>query len=108
MNIKIRFTGELRNIFNKEEIILQIEEKEREVTLKSILNEFLKMQDIDKNSIIKILLDSNANGNDIKHEDLNSTTIILINEFDYRVFEGLDTKIKENDIITLIPTIHGG
>ena len=35
-------------------------------------------------------------------------TLILINGIDFNVMEGLNTLLKENDEVSLIPTISGG
>lgn len=34
--------------------------------------------------------------------------LVLLNERDVRVLEGLDTKVREGDIVTVLSVTHGG
>lgn len=40
--------------------------------------------------------------------DLNPGYLVLLNDKDINVLEGLKTKVKNGDILTIIPVSHGG
>ncbi len=44
----------------------------------------------------------------IRGSELASDIIILINNIDHRLLQGLDTPLKDGDTITIISVVHGG
>ncbi|MCX8188549.1 MAG: MoaD/ThiS family protein [Nitrososphaeria archaeon] len=84
--MKVVFVGHLKRLFGKESIVLE-ELVEDIRTLIKYLN-YLKL---DENVIVD-----------------RSNTLILVNGVEISALNGLDTKVNEGDVITLIPVTHGG
>lgn len=38
----------------------------------------------------------------------SSSLLILVNDFEISVLNGLETELKDGDVITFIPVVHGG
>ncbi len=41
-------------------------------------------------------------------EDLDRDALILVNDVDIGVLSGLQTKLNDGDVVSLIPLVHGG
>ncbi|TFG00280.1 MAG: MoaD family protein [Promethearchaeota archaeon] len=93
MNITIRFFAHLKDIVGiKNQISLQVEKGSNVLDL---LNKLFTLYDI-KNHIMR------------DNQTLKKWVTILINGREIRFLLGLQTKIKENDNISIFPPIVGG
>jgi len=67
------------------------------VSLKKIIGEIIK----NKPEFEKVLIDSNL-------VELKSSILIMVNDMEISVLNGLETMIKDGDKLTFIPVTHGG
>ncbi|MFX1320477.1 MAG: MoaD/ThiS family protein [Promethearchaeota archaeon] len=94
INIKILFFSLLADKFGKDEFTLNVEHV---ITLRDLLNQ------------LSSLLGREFEEMNIVSEDkLNKYVIIGLNGRDIRQFNGLDTIIKDNDVLSFLPAIAGG
>ena len=84
--ITINFTGGVRKSFDTDKIILD-------------------KDNITVNQLIEYLIDSKPK-NTASFDGKN--LLIAINEIDSSALNGYDTVIKQNDVVNIIPIIHGG
>ena len=84
--ITINFTGGVRKSFDTDKIVLD-------------------KDNITVNQLIEYLIDSKPK-NTASFDGKN--LLIAINEIDSSALNGYDTVIKQNDVVNIIPIIHGG
>jgi len=84
--MKVVFVGYLKMLFGKEFLLLE----ERVEDIRSLL-EHLNRIKLDKSVSVD-----------------RRNTLILVNGVEVSALNGLDTKVNEGDIITLVPVTHGG
>jgi molybdopterin synthase sulfur carrier subunit len=94
MRIKVRLMGVLKRTCGKDEFQVSLNEGSslKDAILKLIENE---------RALADLILDPEL-------KDPRPNTIILVNGREMNVLEGLETKIKDGDEVTVIPVIHGG
>ncbi|MFW9930577.1 MAG: MoaD/ThiS family protein, partial [Candidatus Thorarchaeota archaeon] len=94
ININIKFLSLLADYAGEEESYLEVDKNS---SVKDIIkNLSLKYG---KNFSNKILDSQNV---------LNKYIILILNDVDIRSFNGLDTIVKEGDVLTFLPVIAGG
>ncbi|HEV2119415.1 MAG TPA: MoaD/ThiS family protein [Candidatus Bathyarchaeia archaeon] len=69
------------------------------LTVQELISTLLK--GVDNNSFRELLVDAGT-------EDPRPNVIILLNDQDCNVFEGLKTQIEPGTRVTIIPVAHGG
>jgi molybdopterin converting factor small subunit len=84
--MKVVFVGHLKMLFGKEYLLLE----GRVEDIRSLL-EYLNRIKLDKSVSVD-----------------RRNTLILVNGVEVSALNGLDTKVNEGDIITLVPVTHGG
>lgn len=96
MNIKVnvRLLGVLRGVSGRSRITLEI----KQPTVRKVLR---KLTDSLSPEAQRLLLDPEI-------RDPRPNTIILVNGKEISVLKGLETEVKEEDEIVLIPVSHGG
>lgn len=94
MVVKVRFIGSLRSSTRKNKLELNVE---RAITVKKAVDRLVGQIPKLKNALIDVELD-----------DPRPNVLILVNERDISVLDGLETKVKDGDEIVFIPIIHGG
>lgn len=92
MKVKVRFLGFLAKLYGYEETTIEISESS---TLRELLKKIVKRKTKFKNAVLK-------------GEDVRETILILINQKDIGVLNGLDTTLKDGDEIVFVPISHGG
>lgn len=92
--IRVKFVGAFRWASGREQIEVETEGwgKVRNV-IETLVSEFTKLKSIigDENSF-----------------DPRPSMVILVNDVEIGLLEGLETSLSDGDILTLIPTAHGG
>jgi MoaD family protein len=95
MSVTVKFVGALRRVANKSSMTIECS------TNFSI-----------KDLIQKILLDMPAIKTDIIRQQadgtIKNTVLILVNEREISVLNGLDTLLTNKDEVVFIPIAHGG
>ncbi|MEM3385645.1 MAG: MoaD/ThiS family protein [Nitrososphaeria archaeon] len=84
--MKVVFVGHLKRLFGKDYILLE----ESVDNVRSLIK-YLNHVKLDENVVVD-----------------RSNTLILVNGVEISALNGLDTKVNEGDVITLIPVTHGG
>ncbi len=94
MVIIVKFIGSLRNFFEEGN---ETFDYETDITIKELINLIINTK-----PNIKELLISPQN------DEFRLNSLILVNGVEISVLNGLETKLFDEDEITLIPVIHGG
>lgn len=94
MIITVKFVGAFRSISGKSKFTLKLENivPLREAA-KKIVEELPKLK--------RVLIDPEL-------EDPRPNTLILVNEKEISVLNGLDTVLKDGDEVVFVPVVHGG
>jgi len=92
--ITVKFVGAYRSISGKSKLIIKAENTVplREA-VKKIVEELPKLG--------RALIDPEL-------EDPRPNTLILVNEKEISVLDGLDTMLEDRDEVVLVPVVHGG
>lgn len=96
LQIQVNFYGPLVKLTNVKKIELQFTKKT--ISLKELIKNLTQSFGF---KFTKFLLDKDEN-------EVKSFILILINDISVDLLEKLDTDLKNNDIITFLPSIHGG
>uniref|UniRef100_A0A0K0FCC5 Ubiquitin-related modifier 1 homolog n=1 Tax=Strongyloides venezuelensis TaxID=75913 RepID=A0A0K0FCC5_STRVS len=98
VEVELQFGGGVELIFDNQKSIKIKLDDDKKWTVKDLLDYLLKnmMKDC-KTPEIFIL-----NGN------VRPGILVLINDCDWEILDGVNTVINNNDIITFISTLHGG
>ena len=94
VRIEVHFLSILSDLSNVENDIIEIQENS---TIRQVID--LLRNKIGIQFQKRILSESN---------DLNNYVILVINGKDIRVLNGLNTIIRDNDIISFLPALAGG
>jgi molybdopterin synthase sulfur carrier subunit len=92
--VTVHFIGSLRASAGKSRSTLELE---KAVSLRELVTKV-----VEKNPKLKrALIDPDL-------EDPRTNVLILVNGKEISVLNGLDTKLRDGDELTLIPVVHGG
>jgi len=94
LSITVRFVGSLRNIIGKSKITLNIDEK---ITLKELIGLIVEEFPQAKRTLI-----------DPELEDPRPNALIIVNDREISVLNGLETVLKDGDKVVFVPVSHGG
>ncbi|MHA1581695.1 MAG: MoaD/ThiS family protein [Candidatus Baldrarchaeia archaeon] len=94
MKIQVRFIATLRHLLGVKSVDLEIP---RPMKLLEVLNLLAEKYG---GKFRKAIFDENGK--------VKSEFLILVNDAEISVLNGLNTEISDRDVITLLPTIHGG
>jgi molybdopterin synthase sulfur carrier subunit len=94
MAITVKFIGALRHVSGAEELAL---EGKGDVSIRELIKELIKELPELKRSLI-----------DQQLEDPRPNVLMLVNGREISVLNGLETKLKDEDEIVLVPVVHGG
>lgn len=98
ITITIKFLSMLRKFAGTNEIKVALQFNQ---TLKDLLHHL--QDNLFNERKIQLITDIGTSNEKIADEIL-----VLINDMDSKVFDGLDTILENNDVISLISSIHGG
>ena len=94
MKIQVRFIATLRHLLGVKNVDLEIS---RPMKLLEVLNLLAEKYG---GKFRKAIFDENGK--------VKSEFLTLVNDAEISVLNGLNTEISDGDVITLLPTIHGG
>jgi molybdopterin synthase sulfur carrier subunit len=94
VNVTVRFVGSLRTATGKTMIVIRLKENAQ-------LKEVIKAVAAKSPKLQKMATDSGLN-------DFRINNLILVNEKDISVLNGVDTMIKDGDEVVFVPVVHGG
>lgn len=93
-NVKVRLLGVFRGLAGRDAVSLKL----KNATVRTALRTLAETVSPEAR---KMLLDSEMN-------DPRSNAVILLNGIEISALDGLETKIKDGDELTVIPIAHGG
>ena len=92
--VSVKLIGQLKRILNRGNVVVELDES----ALKAL---FIVLIERYGRKFKTRLTGSNT-------DDPEVNNIILVNDVEISILEGLETKLHENDVITIIPVTHGG
>ena len=96
ISVNIRFFAAFRELVGKKEIRLELGSREK-YTISDVLNELMESKGI---PIKSMLLDDDGN--------LRKGVQIFLNGVKIHISDKVETAIKNDDIIAILPTVGGG
>lgn len=96
MKVTVKFVGPLKNLTKVEKVAVNLNSK-KDQTISSLIQALTEIYG--KRFADRILDEDNT---------LKPSILILKNDVEVRVLDGLKTKVDEKDIVTFIPISHGG
>lgn len=92
IQLRVRLLGSLKVYAGKEELEIEVSEgaKLREVLALLVKREPSLSRAIEEDGRVR------------------PGYLVFINDADYMVFEGLETPLKNSDVVTILPVSHGG
>ena len=94
MAITVKFIGALRRVSGVDEIALDCK---GDISIRELMKEITKEVPALKRSLI-----------DQQLEDPRPNALILVNDREISVLNGLETNLKDGDEMVLVPVVHGG
>lgn len=95
MALTVKFIGALRHVTGNSQVKL-------ECTQNFSIKDLILQLTIDKPQLKANLINQQTDG------ALKTNALILINDREISVLNGLDTKLDDGDEIVFIPVVHGG
>jgi len=97
MNIHVKLFGVFRSAAKTSDLDLQV--REENPTVKSVISQLVSQES--NASLRQLLLDSET-------ADPRPNALIMISGREINTMNGLETKLSENDELSLLPVAHGG
>jgi molybdopterin converting factor small subunit len=94
INVRVRLLGIFRGFFNTNQLSIELEQ----ATIRQLIQTLVEPLPIEAR---KLVIDPELN-------DPRPNSLILLNGKEISVLKGLDTEMREDDEVTLIPISHGG
>jgi molybdopterin synthase sulfur carrier subunit len=95
VKVEVCFVGVLRKLADEEKVALEFDDP---VAVRDIV---LKLTRRFSPAFRQALIDPELN-------DPRPNVVILVNEQEIGVLQGLETRVSDGDILTIIPVSHGG
>lgn len=92
IRLRIRLLGSLKLYAGKEVIEINVD---REIRLRDLLRDLVKREP----ALSRAIEESGK---------IKPGYLLFINDADYMVFDGLETVVRDSDVITIMPVSHGG
>ncbi|MEX2683125.1 MAG: MoaD/ThiS family protein [Candidatus Sigynarchaeota archaeon] len=106
MDVIIRLYAELRKIFGRKEIRLPLDRDH--VTVGQVIDNLLATSS-NRDEMARLIFTSPIRAPyNVEHNTINPTLILMVNDVDARLTEGTSTILSDGDVLTLLPTVHGG
>lgn len=96
IKVFVRFLGHLRSLTSKEVQIIEFDEEE--VTIERLIQKVARRFGRENQ---EILLDPVT-------RSPQTNCLVIVNEREISVLDGLQTKLKDGDGVTIVPIFHGG
>lgn len=95
MAVNVKFVGALRHITGKPNVTVNYLE---DLSVKDLIQKLIQ----DNPQIQTSIVDKQTDGT------LKTNALILINDREISVLNGLETKLSDGDEIVFVPVVHGG
>ncbi|MBN2149981.1 MAG: MoaD/ThiS family protein [Candidatus Lokiarchaeota archaeon] len=106
MDVSARLHAELRKVFGRKEVRLPFNRDH--VTLGDAIDQLLATCPRSDDAARLILAGPIRAPHELACNAINPALILLVNDVDARLTGGTGTALSDGDVITLLPTIHGG
>ena len=93
--VSVKIIGSARNLFDSPSYTIEVKTG---MTMRDLLAGLSKHAGIDFASAVY----------DIHTGKMNEYIVVFVNSKEIRTLEGLDTKLKEGDVVTVLPPMAGG
>jgi len=97
VNVHVKLFGVFRSAAKTNEVDIQV--REENATVKSIISQLVSQESYA--SLRQLLLDSAT-------ADPRPNALIMVSGREINTLDGLETKLTENDELSLLPVAHGG
>jgi len=97
VNVHVKLFGVFRSAAKTNEVDIQV--REENATVKSIISQLVSQESYA--SLRQLLLDSET-------ADPRPNALIMVSGREINTLNGLETKLTENDELSLLPVAHGG
>jgi MoaD family protein len=94
MLVRVRFVGSLRSFSGKSKLTFDVAKAS---TVKQAIDKIVEKKPRARKALVDAELD-----------DPRPLVLILVNEREISVLDGLDTVLKEGDEMVIVPVVHGG
>jgi len=94
LKVSVKLIGRLKGLVNRDNVVVELEES----SLKALFTFLIERYG---GKFKHVLMGSNTCDPEVNN-------IILVNDVEIGILEGLETKLHENDLVTIIPVTHGG
>ena len=94
LEVSVKLTGQLKGLVNRGNVIVELDENELKTLFNVLIERFGR-------KFRRALMGSNTN-------DPKVYNIILVNDVEISMLQDLETKLHNNDLVTVIPITHGG
>ncbi len=106
MDVIVKLYAELRKAFGSKEARLPFDRDH--VTLGEAIDQLLATCPGGEQSVRLILASPLQAPHALASNKINPTLILLVNDADTRLTGGMGTTLSDGDVLTLLPTVHGG
>ena len=106
MDVIVKLHAELRKVFGCKEARLPFDRDH--VTLGEAIDRLLAICPGGEQAARLILASPIQAPHALAGNMINPTLILLVNDADVRVTGGMGTTLSDGDVLTLLPTVHGG
>jgi molybdopterin synthase sulfur carrier subunit len=96
MALTVKFIGALRHISGKTKLTFKFADEN--FSVKDLILELLEETPQLKSSLINQQTDDNVKTN----------ALVLVNDREISVLNGVDTKLRDGDEVVFVPVVHGG
>jgi molybdopterin converting factor small subunit len=97
MNIRVELFGVFRSAARTSELDLVL--KEESPTVKSVISQLVSNDSVA--TLRKLLLDADT-------ADPRPNALIMVSGREISTMQGLETRLSENDVVSILPVAHGG
>ena len=97
VNVHVRLFGVFRSAAKTSEVDIQV--RQEDATVKSIISQLVSQESYA--SLRQLLLDSGT-------ADPRPNALIMVSGREINTLNGLETKLTQNDELSLLPVAHGG
>jgi molybdopterin converting factor small subunit len=95
IRVEVRLVGVLRGLLGEQKLILAVEEP---AVVRGVVKEVSTK--LGRRAKPPLFVPGS--------EDPRSSILVLVNDADVNLMQGLDTLLSDGDVVTLIPLYHGG
>ena len=106
MDVIVKFYAELRKAFGRKEMRLPFDRDH--VTLGEVVDRLLATGPDGEQSARLILASPVQAPYKIDRNAINPALVLMVNDVDARLAGGTGTTLSDGDVLTLLPTVHGG